>query len=351
MDTSPRESQITYNYSVAPFEVALPKTERSRLARDTQQGIDRAINSRELNFIETIETIAPVELNANPQLPPNWEFGALVQTAFDKAVVRMQRNYIDGEYQFVGATVVLFGENIPIKFATTLTMRANETTASANINLDNPDFYLESPNVNGESKVLPLSYADLIAVLDGLLAQSNEVESISQPYHSIEESLLAIATMSADQSTKREARYRFNDAHDLGHVVVGIVQRYHHQSGIAAPTANNHVITVENTLLINDVDGTSTTTYQVDASGKNASAKTGVAYERVFLDDQIVESFEQSAHDSVKKWKDAVAEKPQNGSRRKTRKTRFGSYITAGLTRINSTSGDETTKLITAELP
>ncbi len=351
MDRSSEDNQITFNYSIRPFEIALPKSERARLARDTQQGIDRAIGSKELNFVESIETVDPVELNANPELPPNWEFGALVRIAFDKAIVRMQRNYIEGEYQFVSASVVLYGERIPIKFATTLNIQANEATASGSIDLDNPDFCLETPSDDGEVAVLPLSYKDLVAVLDGLLAQSNEVESISKSYHSIEESLLAIAAMSTDRSTKREARYRFNDPHELGHAVVGIVQRYNHQSGIANPTANNHVITVENTLHLNDLDGISTTTYLLDAKGKNASAKTGVAYERVFIDDQLVESFERSAHNSIKKWQDVIGEKPQGTSRRKMRKTRFGSYITAGLNRINDTSNDETNELTTVELP
>lgn len=346
MDSSPSDYQASYNYSVNPFEISLPPSERKHIASAAKHEIDRAITSRTLNFSEQISSRSHVELNANPQLPPSWEFGALMQTAYDRADVTMQREFVDGEYRFVNGTVFLYGSTIPLAYAATLHILADEQTTKTAIDLDSPDFYLEVPDLeSGQSDIIPLDYARLKVILDGLVAQSDMYEAITNDNRSIEESLLAILEMSNDRSVKREARYKFNDLASIGHAVVAIVQQYHYAAGVAEPIDHHHSVAVDNLLYLND-DGssTATTTYKLEDQSGKISTQTGVAYERMFVDDQLAESFKQEVHRSAQKWRRNVSAESHKKARKTAKKTKFGSYIAMGLSRINNVSSDPTSK-------
>lgn len=346
MDSSPSSHQISYNYSVDPFEISLPPSERKHIATTAKNEIDRAVTSRTLNFTEQISSHGHIELNANPQLPPSWEFGALMQTAYDRANVTMQREFIDGEYRFVKGNILLYGSTIPPAYAATLRILADEKTAKTAVDLDAPDFYLEMPDIDrGQTDIIPLDYARLKVILDGLVAQSNMYEAITNDSRSIEESLLAILEMSDDRSVKREARYKFNDLASIGHAVVAIVQQYHYAAGIATPTDHHHSVSVDNLLFLDDdSNSTATTTYKLENHNGKISAQTGVMYERLFVDDQLVESFEQEVYRSAQKWRRSTSAESAKKSRKNTKKAKFGSYITMGLSRINNVSSDPTSK-------
>lgn len=346
MESSSTDPQISYNYSVDPFEISLPHSERAHIARTAQSEIDRAIASRTLDFNESTLSHSHIELNANPQLPPSWEFGALVQTAYDRADVTMQREFIDGDYRFVKGTVLLYGSTIPLAYATTLHILADEKSTKNAVDLDTPDFYLEVPDLeHGQLDIIPLDYPRLKVVLDGLVAQSNPYEAITNSSRSIEESLSAILEMSDDRSVKRETSYKFTDLASIGHAIVAIVQQYHYAAGVAAPTDHHHTVSVDNLLYLDqDSTSTATTTYRLDNRSGQISAKTGVTYERVFIDDQKVETFEQEVYRSAQRWRRNASAENRRKPRNNAKKVRFGSYIAMGLSRINNTGSDPTSQ-------
>lgn len=335
MDSSQSEHSFSYNYTVEPFPVTLSKPVRTRLARDVRGNIDRAIHSKNIDFTEQITTETPVELFANPQLAPNAEYRTFIETAYDRATVEMDREFCDGEYHFTAAKIHLFGSTFPDSYSRTLYILADEQTATGDITVDDPDFYIEVPSEDASRKdVIPLDYATTLKILEGIVAQSNMFAAITSSGSSLEENLLAILEMSADRSVHRESKYKFTDPASLGHAIVAISQNYHYEAGVAAPTEHHHSISVENTLIQDDRGGNSTSTYQFEDKGNNVAAKTGVAYMNVVPYNDEFETVEAAVNYAALEWKSQVTSSKKRGEK----SVKFSRYITAGLNRINNTT-------------
>jgi hypothetical protein len=335
-----RDSEHEIISSVRPLRVKLSSKAKRSLAHDSEQGIERVFKSGAVDYTETVSSVTPIQLDANPQNAPNITFRSLQLIAYDEAIVNMTREYVDGEYRLTLASILLSCSTLPPELNAELYIQADEADAEAEIDLDDPQFYIKVPDLDTDGyDTIPLNYEKLQDILDGLVEQANPFVAITSPDRTIMENLQALLVTASERSVHREASYRFTDPTIFGHTVVKIAKNNHILSTDQDVQSVHHRVTVESAHALPDNQGIASSIYDFEKDSKGITAEISLSYDKQFEDSlDPIEEFETLVGTDTKSWLEDLThiELGSNGSPRseRTKPSRFGSYILNGLSLI-----------------
>lgn len=331
---------------VRPLEFQLPAAEKDSLSRSTKRSIDALLQSGKLDFTETTTSVTPIELDANPELAPNHVFRSLMRIPYNRAHVQMIREFHQGEPALSQANIFLYRSDLPETIGSEIHILADEYETDSRIDLDDPQFYIETPDETYAGKdVIPLDYASLMHILSGLVDQSNLVAALENQTMSIEHSLQAILEMARETSVERETTYKFNDEtlRDMGHSVITIAKHLH--LSLDAPTQPKLIkqdVTVENTHTLAEDGIEMSSTYVYVESDNRISSRVGVAYTKQLEPGANPDDIQAQRDELNTRYDELIMRELESHdmATKASQNSRFGSHILAALSTLANETGE-----------